>query len=247
MAEHQIPHPDLGGYVLGALTPEEMQEFTRHLATCPACQAEVAELSGLPAVLGSAVPQTEEQTEEEPPDHLRQRTLAAVEKAARSESARRQPATTVDRWHALRRRPVAVAAGLVLLAVLGAIVLAGRGEDQTGPVTVPLAAVSGQTGSGEATIRQSQEGLAIRLSLDGLKPNRSGTHYECWYVGTEDSAQQPQRVSGGTFTVGPDGSAEVTLTTAADYRKYPGIAVTYETDDGDPGTTGPVVLVSKPG
>jgi hypothetical protein len=243
MADHRIPHPDLGGYVLGALTPEEAQEFTRHLATCPACRGEVAELSGLPAVLGLTVPQGEEEL----PDHLRARTLAAVERGARSEAARPQPAVPTDRWQALRRRPLAVAAGLVLLAVLGAIVLAGRGEDQASPVSVPLAAVSGQSGGGEATVRQAREGLAIQLSLDGLKPNRSGTYYECWYVGTEDSAQQPQRVSGGTFTVGADGSAEVTLTTAADYRKYPAIAVTYETDDGDPGTTGPVVLVSKPG
>src|SRR5688572_30230941 len=107
MPDHRTPHPDLGGYLLGALTPEETQEFSRHLASCPACRAEVAELSGLPAVLDLAVPQGDE----EPPDRLRARTLAAVEKAARSESARPQPALPADRWRALRRRPVAVAAG----------------------------------------------------------------------------------------------------------------------------------------
>jgi hypothetical protein len=135
----------------------------------------------------------------------------------------------------------------VLLIVLGAIVFAGRdaGPGGADPVTVPLAAVAGESGKGQATIRSGPEGLVIQLSVDGLEPNRPGTYYECWYVGEQDSARRPSRVSGGTFTVGADGTAEVTLTTAADYRRYPGIAVTQETDDGDPGTTGPVILVSR--
>ncbi|TXN28097.1 anti-sigma factor family protein [Lacisediminihabitans profunda] len=38
-------------YVLGALSPLERREFERHLATCGACAAGVAELAGLPGLL----------------------------------------------------------------------------------------------------------------------------------------------------------------------------------------------------
>jgi anti-sigma factor RsiW len=70
------PHPDLGGYVLGALEPAERADFEEHLAGCERCQAEVAELRGLPELLEQAAPPTEV------PPWLRERTFAAVERAA---------------------------------------------------------------------------------------------------------------------------------------------------------------------
>lgn len=38
-------------YVLGALSTEERRTFERHLAACPQCSADVAELAGLPGIL----------------------------------------------------------------------------------------------------------------------------------------------------------------------------------------------------
>jgi anti-sigma-K factor RskA len=233
------PHPDLGGYVLGALTPDEERRFQEHLADCSTCRAEVAELAGLPRVL--------EAVAEEPSEEVRERTFAAIRKAAEDRTGRTaaEPDRTTAGWRALlTRRPALVAAVLVLLAVAVGVLFGGR--DEAGqPVTVPLVAVAGERGSGEATISRSTAGLTIRLSVEGLAPNPPRTYYECWYVGEADSGPQPERVTGGTFIVGPDGTAQATMTTAADYRRYAGIAVTLETDDGDPGTTGPVVLVSR--
>ncbi|MGC9668218.1 anti-sigma factor family protein [Planosporangium sp. 12N6] len=45
-----------GAYVLGILDPDEHAAYERHLATCAACQREVADLSGLPAVLAQLGP-----------------------------------------------------------------------------------------------------------------------------------------------------------------------------------------------
>jgi anti-sigma factor RsiW len=42
----------LGVYVLGAIDPAERTVVDRHLATCPACRDERADLAGLPALLG---------------------------------------------------------------------------------------------------------------------------------------------------------------------------------------------------
>ena len=38
-------------YVLGALSAEDRRAFERHLANCPACEAAVAELAGIPGIL----------------------------------------------------------------------------------------------------------------------------------------------------------------------------------------------------
>jgi hypothetical protein len=45
-------------YVLGALSADDRRNFERHLQTCPACAAAVAELAGLPGIL-SALPVAE--------------------------------------------------------------------------------------------------------------------------------------------------------------------------------------------
>ena len=44
----------LGGYVLGALDPEEVAVVERHMETCPRCGREYGELSALPALLDLA-------------------------------------------------------------------------------------------------------------------------------------------------------------------------------------------------
>lgn len=44
-------HVDVAAYVLGALDDSDNAGFERHLATCPRCQAELDELSGLPSLL----------------------------------------------------------------------------------------------------------------------------------------------------------------------------------------------------
>lgn len=40
-------------YVLGILGPDDRREFERHLETCASCSAAVAELAGMPGILGA--------------------------------------------------------------------------------------------------------------------------------------------------------------------------------------------------
>ena len=43
--------PELGVYVLGAITPAGRAVVGRHLVSCPRCRDEVAGLAGIPAML----------------------------------------------------------------------------------------------------------------------------------------------------------------------------------------------------
>ncbi|MFL6250230.1 MAG: anti-sigma factor domain-containing protein [Actinomycetes bacterium] len=225
------PHPDLGGYVLGALEPAERADFEEHLAGCERCQAEVAELRGLPELLEQAAPPVEV------PPSLRERTFAAVERAAAQQRRRRR----------LRLALTAAAACLVLVvAFAGGYTLSQVGPfaDRGRVIAFALAAPDGGAARATAKVRQVGDGLAITMEVSGLAPNPPGSVYECWYVGPGDSLARPNRVSAGTFTVGVDGRASLRMHSAADLQRYPAMGVTLERDRGNPARTGDKVLVS---
>ena len=54
--EHEPLRELLGAVFLGGLEPEEHRAFSRHLRTCPECQREAGQVSGLPALLELARP-----------------------------------------------------------------------------------------------------------------------------------------------------------------------------------------------
>jgi anti-sigma-K factor RskA len=226
MPDHvaQHPHPDLAGYVLGALDPGETAAFEQHLAGCDICRAEVAELRGLPELMRRAAPPVEV------PAGLRERTFAAVERAAASR--RRGPLL----------RLAAVAAALVVALVGGVVVSqsGGRGE----VIEVALAAQPGQPGRATAELRRVEDGVDVRMEVSGLAANPPGSVYECWFVGQGDTLEQPNRVSAGTFTVGASGRASLRMHSAADLGRFRVMGVTLERDGGDPRRTGEKVLVS---
>jgi anti-sigma-K factor RskA len=222
------PHPDLAGYVLGALDPGEQAAFEQHLAGCDTCRAEVEELQGLPALLDRAAPPIEV------PPGLRERTFAAVERAAAGR--RRGPLL----------RLAAVAAALVVALVGGVVVsqLGGGGRGQV--IELALNAQPGKTGQATVQLRREGAGVAVDMEVSGLAPNPPGSIYECWFVGPGDTLQQPNRVSAGTFTVGAGGRASLHMHTGADLRRFPVMGVTLETDGGNPVRTGEKILGSPP-
>ena len=58
-----------------------------------------------------------------------------------------------------------------------------------------------------------------------------------WYAKADGG-----RISCGTFTAQPDGSATVSMSAPVSSVAYPEIEITQEPDDGDPGSSGKVVL-----
>ncbi|WP_037272015.1 anti-sigma factor [Kibdelosporangium aridum] len=66
-------------YVLGSLSEDERREYEAHMETCESCKAQVAELSGIPAIL-SILPQEQAVQLLDPP---KQDTMPALLAAAR--------------------------------------------------------------------------------------------------------------------------------------------------------------------
>jgi hypothetical protein len=73
-------------YVLGALSPSDRADFERHLDGCDACSARVAELSGLPALLGTLPEEAFAVADPPPPEGL---LLSLQREVRRSRNHRR--------------------------------------------------------------------------------------------------------------------------------------------------------------
>jgi anti-sigma factor RsiW len=254
MSEPASPHVEVAAYLLGKLEGGEAERFEAHLEGCPECRRHLEELGGLPALLAQAAPATPL------PDGLRARTLTAVrERAADADRAAAAAVTGVaDKpdaveapvplrraWWRRRWVLVAVAAALAMvLAVPGALlVFRGGGGDVT---RLTLVAAEGRQGRGQVTITRTAAGRSFDVRIQDLAPPAAGSLYELWAVNPKDTLDRPQRVSLGTFTVGPGGSAHLTAFTAAPADLFPVVGVTLEPVDGDPARTGPRVLVPGP-
>ncbi|WP_354645342.1 anti-sigma factor family protein [Kitasatospora camelliae] len=79
----------LGAYILGALSPEEDEQVTAHLAECAECRAEHAKLAGLPALLASV--SEAEVAGEAPPAPREDLAEQLVERARQSGTTHRRP------------------------------------------------------------------------------------------------------------------------------------------------------------
>ena len=126
MSEHAMSdaHTDVGAYSLGLLEQQDRESFEEHLAGCPACAAELAELAPMADLLRGIEPA---QAADSPP------AGAEVTDLIRRRAARQRHRA---RWQAT----LAAAAGVVLLAAGVGVGLAAA-SNQGSP---PAVAASGQ-------------------------------------------------------------------------------------------------------
>jgi anti-sigma-K factor RskA len=226
--------PLVGGYVLGALEPAEMEEMRAHLATCPHCGPEADRLAALPGLLDRIVP------DDVPPPSLSPQVEEAVldrfarERREEADGAPQRERRGPARFGRLARRPrlALAAAGAAAVAIALAVLLlpAGGGNGDSAYASVSLAGPTDAAAS--ASLDQVPEGTHIRLRAQGLP---AGTEYEVWCVRADG-----RWVSGGTFWADADGSAEAQLTAAVKAGNYHVMAVTRQGRKG--GDRGPVVL-----
>ena len=262
--------PDLhhlsGAYAVDALDEAERASFEEHLAVCPDCRAEVAELSGAAAQLSAL-------TEATPPPALRAAVLRGItqvrplpplaDPATASPAAEAPVAATHDSPPSVpdavptadvrrsggtvvpfRRR---ASTWLAVAAAAAAIVVGGLAW---GPWTAPAspmdqvvsaadaAKVSQTKGSMTAELAYSRQLGKGAITVAGLPPAPSGKAYQLWYVGADGVAR-----SAGLMDADADGRGSMML--EGDPSKAAAVGMTVEPAGGSPHpTSDPLVVLA---
>ncbi len=218
MSDHDL-HLLTGAYAADALSPAERSAFEEHIATCPACQQEVDELSATAARLAVAAA-------EPAPAGLRERVLREA-----SRTRQLPPAVSdLDAQRARRvwyRQPAAAAAAVLLVVATGLGGLAAQershAEDarQMAAKVVAVATDPDRveqtvavTGGGTGTVVAAR-GLAIFHSAD-LPRLPDGRAYQLWRIRGQDSTSAGVLGRGGDLTglvpdVAPDDAVGLTV------------------------------------
>jgi Putative zinc-finger len=224
--------PLLGGYVLGALEPDEAEAVREHLPGCDACSAEHTSLAGLPALLDLATPLA---APDEPLSPAFEEAL--LDRFARDREVATPTPAPKRRFRLPRvawtRPRVAVASGL-LAAALTFATMAAFDDDPAQPVAsrnyvIPLRAAAFAPAGGKLRARVAlyrvSGGTGVHLWASGL-PAGPGRVYEMLCEGRGWSA------SAGTFRADANGHVEAKLTTAARVGEYDSLRVVYRDERG---------------
>lgn len=203
------------GWALHALEPDEEQAFAEHLATCGRCQRLVQDAEESLADLAYNVPMVDP-----PPqvlDRIRQATGSADAKTTDPLRVEQSVAPVVPlparAARAARQLPrwvmPAVAAGLVLIALLGWNVVLQSRVDEARQTAAERQSVIDELGrsSTRAVLTDSsnrtvgyvlQRGSSVTIAAGGLAPNdRANSTYVLWAI--QGSGAPPRAV--GTFDV----------------------------------------------
>ncbi len=237
-------HIDAADYVLGMLPAEEMEHGRRRELEDPAFAAEVRELRAVTSRLGALGP---EEWEPATPPPLRLGEITgdrAPRRAPAARSRRRRPVLT------LRPAFAGLAAVLLLaLGVSGGLLIAGSdGGSGSTPAPVVSARVAltplgpaRPTAHAVAAVGTEAGGMReVTLDVRNLPPNPKGTFYEVWMA--HDARHM---ISLGTFDVGADGRAHVTLPVPVSPTAYPIMDVSLEPADGVPAHSSVSVLRTR--
>jgi anti-sigma factor RsiW len=225
--DHERFQDAAGAYVLGALPGEEHDAYVAHLSSCPACRAEVEELTPAADALPVSVMQMV------PPPDLKARIMAEVEReaellAAAGPQADRPPDRRERRrWFAGWGLPQ-LATGLAVLAlgiVLGVGGAALVGDDGR-TVTAKVDPAFSKTAKVELDVRDGQ----ATLVATGLPAPPEGRVYQLWL---KKPGQAPQPTS-ALFRPSRNGTA-----TAAVTGSLKGVEQVLMTDEPDGGSQAP--------
>lgn len=128
---------------------------------------------------------------------------------------------------------------LALAAVLALVVIGVTQLPASSPRSVRLTlapSAVARASRAVAILRPHPWGTEVDLQAQHLTPTHGTQIYEMWFVSPRG------RVSAGTFTVGPQGHAIVTLACAAHAGQYRPLGVTLEPDGHNPAKQGPNIL-----
>jgi anti-sigma factor RsiW len=217
---------DAAAYVLGALDPEEVEAFHRHLTECAICRDEVASLQHTVDALPMAAPQLQM------PRGLRRRVMSEVSADARRSRRRQGGSVTAPR---LERRWIpsrpALAVGTLAalaLAAFGGVELSSSGSTQARVISASVGVAQLRVGGGHA-----------ELVVHRLPQPATGRIYEVW-LQRGHAAPSPTRALFSVTKAG-DGTVDV----PGDLHGVTAVMVTQEPAGGSLAPTSAPVIVAK--
>lgn len=235
--EHERWAEDVAPYMLGALEPDEVAEFERHLEGCERCRSEVRWFAAAVESLPESVPR------EEPPASLRESLMAEVRTDARRAEAEgaggearrsRLPAWLRGRGaHGWRPLAGLAAVALVLVAFAGyEIGSGGSGTESKSTIT------AGHAPGVTAEVERSGDSAQLRLAnVEGLPEGRV---LEAW-VQREGEVEPVQAL----FVPDREGNASTMI---SDMEGVEVVMVTKEPSGGSKSpTSSPIVTIAIPG
>jgi hypothetical protein len=163
---------DAAAYVLSALEETEARSFDEHLAGCPICREEVAQLQSVADALAAGVPRVEA------PTGLRARIMATVYTEAELLSAAGHGADRVAPARSVRRGLIpalAAAAALGVGVLVGALAI-NTGSSQRTEVIRAAVAIPGH----RVTAELRKVGTHLQLVVEGMPAPPPGRIYEVW-------------------------------------------------------------------
>ena len=169
-------------------------------------------------------------------------TGSAVNAASAANGASPANGANTARKDGRRRAWVGRPAGAAVAALLAAAAVVIGIVVTRGPVTTDVALAGTRlapAASAVAKLHATPSGLAIELDVAGLPPSPPGSYYQAWMKGPHGL------VTIGTFHM-RGGPGTVELWSAVSLAGYPTITVTREPEDGNPASSGQVVLTSRP-
>jgi anti-sigma factor RsiW len=169
----------LGAAALGRIDPAEEIGLRAHLDGCPACRAELRELTAVGRALGTVPVENLTTAPAEPSGELGERVLERV-------------AHERDTLRGRRTRRAMIGAGaLAAVAAAVVVIVLAIGAGGPGPGTqVALRSTMGASGS--ATLRSEAVGTRVDVKVAGLHPKQ---YYWLWVTGDDG-----HRIGAGTFT-----------------------------------------------
>ena len=205
-------------YALHAVSPAELADVDRQLAAAPpdvaaAFADEVRAVRETMAVVSAA-------TAIEPPDHVRDRLLAAIAPPPLRAVPSEAPAPGV---RSVRWRTVVLAAAAAVVIGLGALGVGLSLRPAATPSTTEqifaapdVRTVSGAIPTGgTATVVFSRERNAAVLVMNNVEPPQTGTVYQMWLVGADGArsagTMDAKAVAPSTTAVLPDLGTSKTL------------------------------------
>jgi anti-sigma-K factor RskA len=221
-------------YALGALDADEAAVVTLHLATCTACQTELAAYKTVVDALPHAV------IDSEPSPALKGRLMERVQASSKTETTV-SPSTS---WW----QPIANALQNFLtgprwkpaLAIAAVVVLIGAFFfwQQAKPAMLEQVELTATdiAPDAEGVIEITANGRDAILTVAGLPTLPPEQQYQLWLI--EDG----QRASGAIFSVNDNGWAKVTVDSERPLTEYGAFGITIEPAGGSPGPTGKRVL-----